>query len=321
MSTAAKDLLDAFAGYAKKPTTPRVPAQDRPPKMGTVDPAYSGIGAAKVTFDGESSMSSKAYVCVNCSPAAGDRVVLLPVGKTLVIIGTINGGSYHVGDSIEGYWPTAPAGFLLESGQAVSRSTYAALFAMLNPVIGNPTVTIASPGVLTLAAHGIQNGQAVYLTTTGALPTGLSANVRYFAVAVAANTFELALTLGGAAIVTTGAQSGVHTVRGTYGVGDGATTFNVPDSRGRAQFMADATQVSFASRGQAGGSVSMFAKLGVGFASFLNPSPSWIATNTGGLTAPAGSSTANTLGINVVGNTDLNNALPQYITVNRAIKY
>lgn len=85
----AKDFLDAVRGYTQQPAGTRVPAQDRPPKMGTVDPAYTGTGPAKVKFDGEPAVSTKAYVCVNCSPAAGDRVVLIPVGKTLAIIGTI----------------------------------------------------------------------------------------------------------------------------------------------------------------------------------------------------------------------------------------
>ena len=39
---------------------------------------------------------------------------------------------------------------------------------------------------------------------------------------------------GGAAINTSGTQSGTHTVQAfPYGAGDGSTTFNVPDKRGR----------------------------------------------------------------------------------------
>lgn len=73
------------------------------------------------------------------------------------------------------------------------------------------TVSIASPGVVTWTAHGLINGQAVQLSTTGALPTGLTAGTVYYVVNKAADTFELAATLGGASINTSGTQSGVHT--------------------------------------------------------------------------------------------------------------
>lgn len=73
------------------------------------------------------------------------------------------------------------------------------------------TVTIAAPGVFTWNAHGLTAGARVQLSTTGALPTGLSPATTYFVVSPAANTFSLSLTRGGAAITTTGTQSGVHT--------------------------------------------------------------------------------------------------------------
>jgi len=76
------------------------------------------------------------------------------------------------------------------------------------------TMTIATPGVLTWAAHGLAAGTAVVLATTGALPTGLIAGTIYYvsaSPAPTANTFSLSATAGGAAITTSGAQSGVHT--------------------------------------------------------------------------------------------------------------
>ncbi|MGH6843115.1 MAG: phage tail baseplate protein, partial [Methylocella sp.] len=73
------------------------------------------------------------------------------------------------------------------------------------------TITIGSPGVVTWTAHGLSNGQAVRFTTTGALPTGLAASTVYFVVSAATNTFQVAASPGGAAINTSGSQSGVHT--------------------------------------------------------------------------------------------------------------
>lgn len=75
------------------------------------------------------------------------------------------------------------------------------------------TITIASPGVITWNAHGLAAGQQVDFSTTGALPTGLTAGVDYYVVAPAANTFQVATTAGGTPINTTGTQSGVHTAR------------------------------------------------------------------------------------------------------------
>lgn len=73
------------------------------------------------------------------------------------------------------------------------------------------TVTIAAPAVVTWTANGLQNGSIVKFSTTGALPTGITAGTTYYVVGVAANTFNIAATYGGAAITTTGVQSGVHT--------------------------------------------------------------------------------------------------------------
>lgn len=80
-----------------------------------------------------------------------------------------------------------------------------------NDVDQDVTITIASPGVVTWAAHGFLAGREVSFATTGALPTGLTAGTHYFIVSPTTNAFQVSLTLGGAAIVTTGTQSGTQT--------------------------------------------------------------------------------------------------------------
>jgi hypothetical protein len=72
------------------------------------------------------------------------------------------------------------------------------------------TVTIASPGVFTLDSHGFLTNDRVILSTTGALPTGLSAGTWYYVIVIDENTFELAATRSGTAIATSGTQSGIH---------------------------------------------------------------------------------------------------------------
>ncbi|HEV7258936.1 MAG TPA: DUF3383 family protein [Bosea sp. (in: a-proteobacteria)] len=73
------------------------------------------------------------------------------------------------------------------------------------------TMTIANPGVVTWTGHTLQNGNQVRFTTTGALPSGLTAGTNYYVVNQATNTFQISATLGGSAITTTGTQSGTHT--------------------------------------------------------------------------------------------------------------
>jgi hypothetical protein len=76
------------------------------------------------------------------------------------------------------------------------------------------TISIASPGVVTWPAHGLEEGDKVSFQTTGALPTGLTADAVYFVKALTADTFKLAATSGGADINTSGTQSGAHLARG-----------------------------------------------------------------------------------------------------------
>jgi len=71
------------------------------------------------------------------------------------------------------------------------------------------TITIASPGVFTTQTT-LRNGTAVTLNTTGALPTGLAVSTVYYVVGASGTTCNLSLTFGGAAINTSGTQSGTQ---------------------------------------------------------------------------------------------------------------
>jgi hypothetical protein len=83
-----------------------------------------------------------------------------------------------------------------------------------NAYISGVTVSVASPAVLTLANHGFVNGSLIHFTTTGSLPTGIATNTPYYVIAtgLTTNAFEISLTNGGTAVITSGTQSGVHSV-------------------------------------------------------------------------------------------------------------
>jgi len=76
------------------------------------------------------------------------------------------------------------------------------------------TVSIGNPALVTSAGHGLSVNDKIVFETTGALPTGLSVGTTYYIIAggFGADAFSVALTQGGSAIVTSGSQSGTHTL-------------------------------------------------------------------------------------------------------------
>lgn len=82
------------------------------------------------------------------------------------------------------------------------------------------TISNATPAVVTYAgADSYANGDTIAWTTTGGLPSPLAVGVNYYIINIstAANTFNLSLTSGGAAINTTTAGSGTHTLSDILG--------------------------------------------------------------------------------------------------------
>jgi microcystin-dependent protein len=171
------------------------------------------------TADASQVMNNFTYVanCVNNLAATG-----VPSGTVVAYSGV-----------------TLPSGWLWANGAIVSRTTYSALLAALTRS-ATVTITIASPGVVTWTAHGLSNGWPVLFSTTGTLPTGITAGTIYYVVSATTNSFRVASAPGGTAINTSGSQSGTQTaIFAPYGNGDGATTFGLPDLRGRAPFGLD----------------------------------------------------------------------------------
>lgn len=117
------------------------------------------------------------------------------------------------------------------------------------------TITIASPGVVSWAGHGMSVGAAVVFRTTGGLPTGLVVGTVYYvsAAGFGANSFQVADTqahaiAGTNSINTSGSQSGTQTAtevdweivisgtgRGASAAADWAAlkTIALPDLNGR----------------------------------------------------------------------------------------
>lgn len=87
-----------------------------------------------------------------------------------------------------------------------------------NVILGNPIITSpASPGVVTLASHGLTAGDSIVFTTTGTLPAPINSGQTYYVLSagLTTNTFEFSATIGGIPIVTIGTQTGTHTLTRT----------------------------------------------------------------------------------------------------------
>lgn len=78
--------------------------------------------------------------------------------------------------------------------------------------ISGVSISIASPCVVTSAGHGISDHEIIKLTTTGALPTGLTAFAYYYCDYIDVDTFRITSAIGGANINTSGGQSGTQSV-------------------------------------------------------------------------------------------------------------
>jgi len=73
------------------------------------------------------------------------------------------------------------------------------------------TVTIATPAILSTSIT-LTNGMVLVLTTDGALPTGLNVGQNYYVINTTGTSCQLSATYNGAAINTTGSQSGTHKI-------------------------------------------------------------------------------------------------------------
>lgn len=131
--------------------------------------------------------------------------------RTVKIKGTRNGGTMEnqfIPDALDAgqiAFKSAidsckPHAFKVEWGAACPKSSVV-------------TISSASPAVITWTAHELAVNQPVVFSTTGALPTGLTAGTTYYvrSAGLTADEFTVSLTPGGSAVNTSAAGSGTHT--------------------------------------------------------------------------------------------------------------
>jgi hypothetical protein len=98
-----------------------------------------------------------------------------------------------------------------------------AVFRMVNVLTGATKINAAanvsqsvaftaSGANIAAPAHGLNDGESVTLKTSGTLPGGLLKSTEYFVINASANALQLSLSKGGAAITTSSAGTGTHSL-------------------------------------------------------------------------------------------------------------
>lgn len=269
-ASAVRDELEA-AGLASPaftgaPTAPTPDSADNSTKLATTEYVRAAVAAlvnsAPDTLDTLQELADAlgddpdfATTVVNAlatkAPLASPALTGAPTAPTVVsstdsstkvattafvqaAIANASGGAARVGTSVLVNQSAPIADTLVEDGASYSSTTYAALFAALVRH-STVTITIATPGVVTWNGHKLKANDPVKFVATGTLPTGLTAGTIYYAVgaSITTNTFQVSATAGGAAISTSGTQSGTHTaINAPHGCANDLSTFNVPNTLG-----------------------------------------------------------------------------------------
>ncbi len=75
------------------------------------------------------------------------------------------------------------------------------------------TFTAAVTNIITATAHGLTEGDCIWVSSGTTLPAGLSASTNYYVIAVTTNTFKVSATPGGPEVDITDTGTGTHTYR------------------------------------------------------------------------------------------------------------
>lgn len=91
----ALTFLETVSGYSQLAAQQAGPSASAPVRLAVIDPAYVAYTypgtLPKVTFEGEDALTTKRYNVVgDYLPNPSDRVVMIPVGHTYVILGPID---------------------------------------------------------------------------------------------------------------------------------------------------------------------------------------------------------------------------------------
>ena len=144
---------------------------------------------------------------------AGPFMAQMLAGYALFTVATNNTTTITIASSTN-YTNVFTAGNKVVFSQSTNPTIYTVQSSAYNATSSeNVTISIASPAVITYPSGGVPtNGTAITFSTTGALPTGITAGTTYYVINSSGLTSNIALTAGGTAINTSGTQSGTHSI-------------------------------------------------------------------------------------------------------------
>jgi hypothetical protein len=131
------------------------------------------------------------------------------ISGTTLTVTSVSGGLVGVGQVISGTGITAGTSITALGTGAGNVGSYTV---SASQTVASTNITaVATPGVITVPTAP-SNGDQVVFSTSGTLPTGITAGTAYYVVNRTSTTFQISATSGGTAINTSGfAQTGTHT--------------------------------------------------------------------------------------------------------------
>ena len=166
--------------------------------------------------------NTSAYVAtIYCSTVLGNTTaagtgVAIPAGKT-VLLRSDNTNIVEQLDHVVGNFSVGGdltvTGTTTATGDLIASSDFFVTGSSFLGVQQAAAISIGTPAVVTVAASPPVDA-AVAFKTTGALPAGLTTGTIYYVLAASrtSTTFRVSTSIGGAAVNTTGAGSGTHSV-------------------------------------------------------------------------------------------------------------
>lgn len=172
----------------------------------------------KVSVDVASRSGSDGYYLrVEDNPASGADYVANSVALGLQEFEFIASASSH---AIAIYVPGAGSMARVKFARVYEVDSDRLLYESLSGNSDDVSITIASPGIITMPAHGLVADDPIVFRTTGRLPTGIVPRILYYVKSPTTDTIRIAATVGGADINTSGSQSGAHSAISNPNVGN-----------------------------------------------------------------------------------------------------
>ena len=170
----------------------------------TANAAYYVYNRSGTTYN----LSTTSGIAQVATITAGASFIGSISGTTLTVT-SVSGGLIGVGQVISGTGITAGTSITALGTGAGNVGSYTV---SASQTVASTNITaVATPGVITVPSAP-SNGDQVVFSTSGTLPTGITAGTAYYVVNRTSTTFQISATSGGTAINTSGfAQTGTHT--------------------------------------------------------------------------------------------------------------